>query len=117
MQVEKTLYKHSAGISAMAMHPTGKLCFTAGKVCDVNRIYIGWDPLIVAENLQCFCEKSDIVTLAMGVTTFFSLLSTTSLLAAPSSLTVSFSCVVALRSLILTPSNMAGSVKGLLLGY
>merc|ERR1711970_405237 len=30
-QVEKTLYKHSAGISAMAMHPTGKLCFTAGK--------------------------------------------------------------------------------------
>ena len=30
--MEKTLYKHSAGISAMAMHPTGKLCFTAGKV-------------------------------------------------------------------------------------
>ena len=33
VQVEKTLYKHSAGISAMAMHPTGKLCFSAGKVC------------------------------------------------------------------------------------
>ena len=33
LKVEKTLYKHSAGISAMAMHPTGKLCFTAGKVC------------------------------------------------------------------------------------
>ena len=31
-KVEKTLCKHSAGISAMAMHPTGKLCFTAGKV-------------------------------------------------------------------------------------
>jgi len=30
-QVEKTLYKHNAGISALAMHPTGKLCFTAGK--------------------------------------------------------------------------------------
>merc|ERR1712080_504683 len=30
-QVEKTLYKHSAGITALAMHPTGKLCFSAGK--------------------------------------------------------------------------------------
>merc|ERR1712080_743454 len=30
-QVEKTLYKHSAGITAMAVHPTDKLCFTAGK--------------------------------------------------------------------------------------
>lgn len=30
-QVEKTLYKHSAGVTAMAMHPTGKLCFSAGK--------------------------------------------------------------------------------------
>ena len=58
-QVEKTLYKHSAGISAMAMHPTGKLCFTAGKVCDVYRLSsTGWDPLIVAENLQCFCDSA-----------------------------------------------------------
>ena len=30
-QVEKTLYKHTAGITAMALHPTGKLAFTAGK--------------------------------------------------------------------------------------
>lgn len=30
-QVEKTLYKHTAGITALAMHPTGKLCFSAGK--------------------------------------------------------------------------------------
>jgi len=30
-QVEKTLYKHSAGITAMALHPTGKLAFTAAK--------------------------------------------------------------------------------------
>jgi len=30
-QVEKTLYKHSAGVTALAMHPTGKLCFSAGK--------------------------------------------------------------------------------------
>jgi len=30
-QVEKTLYKHSAGITALAMHPTGKLAFSAGK--------------------------------------------------------------------------------------
>jgi protein MAK11 len=30
-QIEKTLYKHSAGITAMAMHPTGKICFSAGK--------------------------------------------------------------------------------------
>jgi len=30
-QVEKTLYKHQAGIVAMAVHPSGKLAFTAGK--------------------------------------------------------------------------------------
>ena len=30
-QVEKTLNKHSAGITAMALHPTGKLAFTAAK--------------------------------------------------------------------------------------
>ena len=30
-QVEKTLYKHSAGVTAMALHPTGKLAFSAGK--------------------------------------------------------------------------------------
>jgi len=30
-QVEKTLYKHSAGVTALAMHPTGKICFSAGK--------------------------------------------------------------------------------------
>merc|ERR1712127_615157 len=30
-QVEKTLYKHQAGVTALAMHPTGKLCFSAGK--------------------------------------------------------------------------------------
>jgi len=30
-QVEKTLYKHTAGITALALHPTGKLAFTAGK--------------------------------------------------------------------------------------
>jgi len=30
-QVEKTLYKHTAGVTAMALHPTGKLAFTAGK--------------------------------------------------------------------------------------
>jgi len=29
--VEKTLYKHQAGITAMAMHPSGKLAFTAAK--------------------------------------------------------------------------------------
>eukprot|EP00092_Neocalanus_flemingeri_P008804 GFUD01009477.1.p1 GENE.GFUD01009477.1~~GFUD01009477.1.p1 ORF type:complete len:382 (+),score=87.60 GFUD01009477.1:57-1202(+) len=30
-QVEKTLYKHSAGVTALALHPTGKLAFSAGK--------------------------------------------------------------------------------------
>jgi len=30
-QVEKTLYKHSAGITALAVHPTGKIAFTAAK--------------------------------------------------------------------------------------
>jgi len=30
-QVEKTLYKHQAGITAMAVHPSGKLAFTAAK--------------------------------------------------------------------------------------
>jgi len=30
-QVEKTLYKHSAGITALALHPTGKLAFSAAK--------------------------------------------------------------------------------------
>jgi len=30
-QIEKTLYKHTAGITALAIHPTGKLCFSAGK--------------------------------------------------------------------------------------
>lgn len=30
-QIEKTLYKHQAGITALAMHPSGKLAFTTGK--------------------------------------------------------------------------------------
>jgi len=30
-QVEKTLYKHTAGVTALALHPTGKLAFSAGK--------------------------------------------------------------------------------------
>lgn len=30
-QVEKTLYKHQAGITALAVHPTGKIAFSAGK--------------------------------------------------------------------------------------
>ena len=30
-QVEKTLYKHSAGVTALALHPTGKLAFSAAK--------------------------------------------------------------------------------------
>lgn len=30
-QVEKTLYKHSAGITALAVHPSGKIAFTAAK--------------------------------------------------------------------------------------
>jgi len=30
-QVEKTLYKHSAGVTALALHPSGKLAFSAGK--------------------------------------------------------------------------------------
>merc|ERR1719233_2502388 len=30
-QIEKTLYKHTAGITCLAVHPTGKLAFTAGK--------------------------------------------------------------------------------------
>jgi len=30
-QVEKTLYKHQAGVTALALHPTGKLAFSAAK--------------------------------------------------------------------------------------
>ena len=30
-QVEKTLFKHSAGVTALALHPSGKLAFSAGK--------------------------------------------------------------------------------------
>ena len=30
-QIEKTLYKHSAGITALALHPSGKLAFSAAK--------------------------------------------------------------------------------------
>ena len=30
-QLEKSLYKHSAGITALAIHPSGKLAFSAGK--------------------------------------------------------------------------------------
>ena len=30
-QLEKSLYKHSAGITALAVHPSGKLAFSAGK--------------------------------------------------------------------------------------
>ena len=30
-QVEKTLYKHSAGVTALALHPSGKLAFSAAK--------------------------------------------------------------------------------------
>lgn len=30
-QIEKTLYKHQAGITALAVHPTGKIAFSAGK--------------------------------------------------------------------------------------
>jgi len=38
-QVEKTLYKHQAGITALAVHPTGKLAFSAGK----DRKLITWN--------------------------------------------------------------------------
>jgi len=38
-QVEKTLYKHQAGITALAIHPTGKLAFSAGK----DRKLITWN--------------------------------------------------------------------------
>ena len=30
-QVEKTLYKHQAGVTALALHPSGKLAFSAAK--------------------------------------------------------------------------------------
>ena len=30
-QVEKTLYKHSAGVTALVLHPSGKLAFSAAK--------------------------------------------------------------------------------------
>ena len=30
-QIEKTLYKHSAGVTALALHPSGKLAFSAAK--------------------------------------------------------------------------------------
>jgi len=38
-QVEKTLYKHTAGITCLAVHPTGKLAFTAAK----DRKLITWN--------------------------------------------------------------------------
>jgi len=38
-QLEKSLYKHSAGITALALHPTGKLAFSAGK----DRKLITWN--------------------------------------------------------------------------
>ena len=30
-QVEKTLYKHSAGVTALVLHPSGKLAFSVAK--------------------------------------------------------------------------------------
>ena len=44
-QVEKTLYKHSAGVTALALHPTGKLAFSAGK----DKKLITWNLVKVSE--------------------------------------------------------------------
>jgi len=41
-QVEKTLYKHTAGITAMALHPTGKLAFTAGDYMEFGKSEAGF---------------------------------------------------------------------------
>ena len=49
-QVEKTLYKHSAGVTALALHPTGKLAFSAGK----DKKLITWNLVKVSSHWRRF---------------------------------------------------------------